>query len=174
MAYCDDEIRGISELLDYRKQLGRKFYALMVYSNEPYEEGFRLYYQENAKGELIELDYGFDFESDMVAGDFMEPVMINLPQTDNDDVIVYTNKFTVYPNPFNPELTLDYQLAGSNNIKIEIYNIKGQKVKVLLNEYQERGDHSINWNAAGMNSGVYLIRFISGEFQKISKVVMLK
>jgi hypothetical protein len=174
VAYCNDEIRGISTLLDYSEQLGSKYYALMIYSNQEYEEGFRLYYQENEAAMLVELDYGFAFESDMITGDFLEPMMIASPQNDNDDVLKYMDQLSVYPNPFNPETTLDYDLEEGGYVRIDIYNIRGQKVANLLNETQEAGIYHINWDASGLNSGIYLIRMNCGSYEQTIKAILLK
>ncbi len=91
-----------------------------------------------------------------------------------DPVPFVTQLNAVYPNPFNPETTVCYQLAESGKVSIEVYNIKGQKVSVLLDEEQEAGEHNFTWNAAGTNSGVYFIRLTSGTYQKTSKAVLLK
>jgi flagellar hook assembly protein FlgD len=122
----------------------------------------------------VELDYDFAFESNMIVGDFVNPVIIALSQTNNDEVITYANKMSVYPNPFNPVTTIEYQLATAGQVRIEIYNIKGQKVTELLNKEQDAGNYTFNWDAAGMNSGIYFIRLSCGEYRKTSKVLLLK
>ncbi|MCF7920303.1 MAG: tandem-95 repeat protein [Candidatus Cloacimonetes bacterium] len=174
VAKIDDEIRGVSTLLDYTEQTGRKYFALMVYGNLEYEEGFQLYYQENADAELVELDYGFAFEADMITGDFINPVMITLPATGNDEVIKYTDKLSVYPNPFNPVTNIQYEIAKSGNVLLEIYNLKGQKVETLVNEAVVAGKHSITWNAENMSSGIYLLRYETGDMMGMKKVILLK
>ncbi|MCF7912099.1 MAG: PKD domain-containing protein [Candidatus Cloacimonetes bacterium] len=173
-AFCEDEVRGISELLDYRKQLDRKYFALMVYSDEPFEDGFRLYYQENEDAELVELDYGFTFESDMILGDFINPEMLILPQSDNDDIIEYIDKLSIYPNPFNPVANIQYELAESGNVSLKIYNLKGQKVVTLVNGYFEAGKHSISWDAENQSSGIYFIHYENSSINQVKKIALLK
>ncbi len=96
--------------------------------------------------------------------------------TDNDEeeIIPGTVSMYNYPNPFNPETTVRYQLVESGKVSIEVYNIKGQKVAVLLDKEQEAGEHDLTWDAAGMNSGIYFISLTSGEYQKTNKVILLK
>jgi hypothetical protein len=89
-------------------------------------------------------------------------------------VPVVTQINAIYPNPFNPETTIAYQLAEAGKVRLEVFNIKGQKVDVLLNEYQEAGEHVFTWDASGMNSGIYFIRMNNGGYQKTSKAVLLK
>ncbi|MCF7918666.1 MAG: SUMF1/EgtB/PvdO family nonheme iron enzyme [Candidatus Cloacimonetes bacterium] len=174
IAYCDDEIRGISTLLDYTEQLGRKYYALMVYSNLEYEEGFQLYYQEDAGSEMIPLDYSFNFESDMILGDFMEPVVITLPNVDNDEVINPQNTFSVYPNPFNPETTIQFNVAEDCQVSLDVYNIKGQKIVSLINDKLESGNHSVTWNAESFSSGIYYLRLETDGKVQYRKSILLK
>lgn len=174
VALCNDEIRGVSELLDYTELLGRKYYALMVYSNEVYEEGFHLFYQENEKTEMVELDYGFVFAADMISGDFQNPVLLTISQTNVDDVPQYTNRLSVFPNPFNPETNIHYELAETGNVLLEIYNIKGQKMTTLLNEEKEAGKHSLTWNAENLGSGIYLLRYETPALKEVRKLILLK
>jgi predicted outer membrane repeat protein len=89
-------------------------------------------------------------------------------------VPVVTQINAIFPNPFNPETTIQYQLEEAGSVKLEAFNIKGQKVAVLLNEEQEVGEHAFTWDASGMNSGVYFIRLSCADYQKTHKVVLLK
>ncbi|MDO8548854.1 MAG: LamG-like jellyroll fold domain-containing protein, partial [Ignavibacteria bacterium] len=84
-----------------------------------------------------------------------------------------------YPNPFNGETTIKFQVSNESNVKLEIFNVLGQKVKTLVNEQKLPGFYSISWgsrNDAGktMNSGIYFIRFISNNFSEIKKMMLLK
>jgi len=94
--------------------------------------------------------------------------------TFSDPVPAVTQLNAIYPNPFNPATTISYQLAEAGNVEIEVFNIKGQKVAVLLDEEQEKGEYNFTWNASGINSGVYFIRLTCGAYQKTSKAVLLK
>ncbi len=116
----------------------------------------------------LEPEEYFDYAPDMGAYEYTETI-------DNDDDLLFDKiEFGNYPNPFNPETIITYQLTESGKVSIEVYNIRGQKVAVLLDEEQEKGEHNFTWNAAGINSGVYFIRLTSGTYQKTSKAVLLK
>ncbi|MCF7919282.1 MAG: T9SS type A sorting domain-containing protein, partial [Candidatus Cloacimonetes bacterium] len=173
LAYCKNELRGVSELLDYREILGRKYYALMLYSNQETEEDFQLYYQSSAESELIKLEYGFTFESDMRTGDFVNPLFIALPDTESEEIIS-TEQMTIFPNPFNPETTINYEISDDEYICIEIYNLKGQKIDTLVNAVQESGKHTATWNAVSQPSGIYFLNFKTSSTQRISKLILLK
>jgi len=84
-----------------------------------------------------------------------------------------------YPNPFNPVTKLDYNLPLRSKVNISIYNVLGQEIKILVNEIQEYGYHSITWNGKDdlgrdMASGVYFARMISKGFTRTKKMLLVK
>ncbi|MDP8211536.1 MAG: T9SS type A sorting domain-containing protein [Candidatus Stygibacter australis] len=83
-------------------------------------------------------------------------------------------KINAYPNPFNPETNIVFDISTESNVLIEIYNIKGQKVTTLVNGPFEAGSHKVTWNAVGQSSGIYLLRFISAETSETKKLILLK
>ena len=83
------------------------------------------------------------------------------------------------PNPFNPETTIHYSLKDAGRVKIEIFNIKGEKIRTLVNEYKNIGHHSTIWN--GMDNsgktvanGMYFYSMISEKYHKIRKMLIIK
>ncbi len=104
--------------------------------------------------------------------------------TDNDDNTVpelpeVSGLNGNYPNPFNPETTISYSLAETGRVNIVVYNIKGQKVTTLVNEQQEKGNHSIKWsgrdsNSKNVSSGVYFVRMKAGKDVSTHKMLLLK
>ena len=79
-----------------------------------------------------------------------------------------------YPNPFNPSTTIQYQLPKGSNVKIVVYDILGNQVRVLVDAFQNAGTHTTNFNAADMASGIYLYRMEAGNFVKVNKMLLLK
>lgn len=84
-----------------------------------------------------------------------------------------------YPNPFNPETTIRFQLPAKSDIRISIFNIRGQLVKALINERMAPGYYEISWDGTNnqdlrVASGVYYYRFHTKEYQSIKKMVLLK
>ncbi len=96
--------------------------------------------------------------------------------------IVPTSRIAMhnYPNPFNPTTTISYNLIEDNNIELSIFNLKGQKVKQLVNDYLPAGKHSIVWSGTNQNnqpvsSGIYLYKIKVGEhFTCTKKMILLK
>jgi len=84
-----------------------------------------------------------------------------------------------YPNPFNPSTTINFSLPQTAPVKLVIYNIRGQKVKVLLNESLEYGNHKVVWNGRDdsnrpVASGVYFARLEQCRVTKICKMMLMK
>jgi len=84
-----------------------------------------------------------------------------------------------YPNPCNPETTIEYSLADSCHVTLKIYNLSGQLIKTLIDEYQQAGSHKITWygdNDAGQEvaSSVYFYRIKAGDFGSTKKMIVLK
>jgi hypothetical protein len=84
-----------------------------------------------------------------------------------------------YPNPFNPNTTISYDLPVSSNIKIEIFDILGQKVVTLSDNYQIAGSHQVVWNGRdgvgnAVTSGVYFYRLTTPQFTQVKKMMLMK
>jgi PKD repeat protein len=79
-----------------------------------------------------------------------------------------------YPNPFNPVTTIEYALPTAGTVNIEVYNILGQIVKVLVNSFHEAGSYHIQWDASDMASGIYMCRLKAGTYTSIKKMVYLQ
>jgi len=79
-----------------------------------------------------------------------------------------------YPNPFNPTTTISFSLPEAGNVKLDIYNIMGQTVATLVDEYRQAGTHEVIWNANGIASGVYFYRLTAGEFTDTKRMLLLK
>ena len=102
--------------------------------------------------------------------------------TDNDDLDVALVNNTLlgnYPNPFNPETTISFSLKENGPVLLDIYNLKGQKVKTLVNEVMTSGKHNVVWNGTDENnrsvaSGVYFYKMRNGKFSSTKKMILMK
>ena len=84
-----------------------------------------------------------------------------------------------YPNPFNPITTLQYDLPGDELVNITVYDILGNVINQLVNEVQNSGYKSIQWNATNsqgqpVSAGVYLYSIEAGDFRQTKKMILLK
>ena len=79
-----------------------------------------------------------------------------------------------YPNPFNSATTLRYQLSDTKDVLIDVYDITGRRVAVMVNEQQSAGVYFTRLNSANFASGTYLIRFVAGDVMNIQKMSVIK
>ncbi|PKN71812.1 MAG: hypothetical protein CVU50_09850, partial [Candidatus Cloacimonetes bacterium HGW-Cloacimonetes-3] len=105
-----------------------------------------------------------------------------LYSTTSEEVIVPVPPVAVissnYPNPFNPSTTIKFGIPADGKVKITVYNIKGQKVRELLNTDMEKGYHTIVWNGRDKNyrsvsSGIYFLRLESGGQASVRKAMLM-
>jgi len=78
------------------------------------------------------------------------------------------------PNPFNPTTTIGFSLPDAGQVTVDIYNVAGQKVDTLVNDYMDTGKHSVVWDASVFSAGVYFYTVKSGDFSKTMKMTLLK
>lgn len=124
--------------------------------NTYYLAGVSAYYSSAQESEIIEIE-------------------ISNMAEDEGSIHPHQDGFSdIYPNPFNPETNISFELAGDEMVRIEVYNIKGQKVANVLNQEMPAGAHSIVWNADGQNSGIFFLRFEAGGECDVKKVILLK
>ncbi len=110
-----------------------------------------------------------------------------LKQIDNDGQFEYSktievdfnapNKFELsqnYPNPFNPSTTIRFNLPEASIVKLTIFNILGQEIRTLVNEFRESGINAINFDASDLNSGMYIYKIEAGNFVQTRKMTLLK
>jgi hypothetical protein len=79
-----------------------------------------------------------------------------------------------YPNPFNPSTTLQFALSKSGQVRLEVFNLLGQRVATLVNEVLSAGGYHVNFDASALSSGVYLYRLTTGDFVQTKKMVLMK
>ncbi|XWN36898.1 MAG: T9SS type A sorting domain-containing protein [Balneola sp.] len=79
-----------------------------------------------------------------------------------------------YPNPFNPGTTIRYDLKTAGPVSIRVYDITGKEVMTLLNGKRSAGSHTVNFNASGLASGVYILRMTTPGFVQIRKMTLIK
>jgi hypothetical protein len=87
--------------------------------------------------------------------------------------------FPNHPNPFNPATTLSYRLAQAAQVRLVIYNVLGQPVRVLLEAPQQAGDHAVQWNglddyAQPVAAGLYFFHLRAGGRTAVRRMVLLK
>jgi len=129
--------------------------------------------------------FRFVFGSDgYVSGEgwYVDDVRVDGDYVSDGETIVHSIQFDLhenYPNPFNPTTTIRFNLPESSSVDLDIFNIKGQKVKTLVGTDLAKGAHSVVWDGTdnegrSVSSGVYYYRLRSGSLQKTRKMLLMK
>lgn len=79
-----------------------------------------------------------------------------------------------FPNPFNPTTTINYKLPRNVHVSLEVYDMLGRRVAVLVNEREDAGSYSVTFNGSGLASGVYIYRLEAGSFVSERKLAVVK
>ena len=78
------------------------------------------------------------------------------------------------PNPFNPSTNVKLALPVASNWNIGIFNVAGQKVDTLVNDFMTAGSHSVVWDAADFAAGMYFYTVKAGDHAETKKMTLLK
>jgi len=102
-------------------------------------------------------------------------------EVENIEIIPIKDDFdlTNYPNPFNPNTTFSFSIDKDSSVELSIINIKGQKVKTLINEQMQKGIHTSVWSGLDSNnkpvsSGIYLYKIKAGTQESVKRMLLLK
>ncbi|MCF7919647.1 MAG: carboxypeptidase regulatory-like domain-containing protein [Candidatus Cloacimonetes bacterium] len=146
--YLDNELVGqtVEQIYDLSSNIN---------PNNEYIAGVSAYYSSNQESEIIE---------------------IIIPNLDGGENVIENGKLKIenYPNPFNPETKICFEMQESSEVLVNIYNLKGQKVETLVEGYLTAGEHNIVWNAVHCGSGIYLLHIQAAGISASKKVILLK
>ncbi len=81
---------------------------------------------------------------------------------------------TITPNPANPSTTINYSIVRPGDVDLSVYNMSGQKIATLVDDYMSAGTHSAVFNGANLASGVYFYRLKGEGFTKSGKMLLVK
>jgi len=102
----------------------------------------------------------------VLTGSFLEGDFTDLP-----------SEFTLsgnYPNPFNASTQIRYEVPATAHVKLEVYNLFGQKVATLVDGQQEAGYRSVTWEDSEAASGVYFYKLTAGDFTEVKRMTLLR
>jgi hypothetical protein len=86
------------------------------------------------------------------------------------DYVLYQN----YPNPFNPTTTITFGIPIKTHVTLKVFNAVGEEVAQLYNGEKEAGRYTIEFNAAGLPSGIYFYQLEAVEYNTIKKMILMK
>ncbi|MFQ5570554.1 MAG: T9SS type A sorting domain-containing protein [Rhodothermales bacterium] len=79
-----------------------------------------------------------------------------------------------YPNPFNPTTTIPFTVPEGGIVELRVYNVLGQEVATLVDEYLPAGTHEVSWEARGLSSGTYLYVIKAASFTQTRRMILVK
>ncbi|MEW6051664.1 MAG: PKD domain-containing protein [Candidatus Zixiibacteriota bacterium] len=156
---------------------------LPIYGYDDADASLQLYPQE---GDPVSLHVGgVRVYPDIVmqpSGGRLRTEALSLTPTGVDDEEMLPRQFALaqnYPNPFNPTTTISFELPMAKRVRIDIYNVMGQRVTTLVDAHYEAGQHSVEFDATGVDGhplagGMYIYRLEAGTFVETRKMILLK
>ena len=122
------------------------------------------------------------YSNDPDESEYIIPItVVVLPgvSSDDDNLVLNTELQGNHPNPFNPDTNISFSLKENSKVELSIYNIKGEKVKTLVNSIMEKGNHLISWDGNNTNqnkvaSGIYFYQLKTDNYNSIKKMILLK
>jgi hypothetical protein len=120
----------------------------------------------NVQDFIVASKDGFEVKT-KIEKELFEQELVSLPN--------HPNIHNLYPNPFNPTLTVSYSIPTETSLSVVVYNMLGEQVSVLINNvYAKEGFHSVNWNASEFPSGMYFIKIETPSNIDTKKALLLK
>jgi hypothetical protein len=99
-----------------------------------------------------------------------KPNSVEMVFNNPESFFLYQN----YPNPFNPETKLSFVIGHSSFVSLKVYDVLGKEVAVLVDEEKSRGEYEVQFNAAGLSSGIYYYRLTAGDYSSAKKMILMK
>lgn len=101
-------------------------------------------------------------------------ILSGLEREGSDDMVTEYHLGQNFPNPFNPVTSIRFALPNSGNVRLTVYNLLGQEVRTLVNDYLTSGTYSFDFSADGLASGIYFYRLQAGNTVLTKKMTVLK
>jgi hypothetical protein len=150
--FTGDDLEIPKQLYDLRKS-----YSTNVSALEILDSVFTLI----ITGDLaVACDMMQNLSTDKHSSDVRTPIQYRLSQN--------------FPNPFNPKTTIQYDIPKTSHVILSISNMNGQLVARLVNQKQQPGHYSVNWDACNVSSGVYFYQIRTDDFHQVKKCILMK
>ena len=100
------------------------------------------------------------------------------PQTGMHEVVIGSpERYSLsqnFPNPFNPETTIQYTLPLREHVTLSIYDTQGRRVARLIDGFKDAGRHQISFDGSRLSSGIYIYRIRAGDYTETRKLTLVK
>ena len=140
-----------------------------TYSTMPQNRTFDVVFVDSSHGTGIDVSSAYDT---VVHYDGSE-VITSVDENQHDTPARFTLEQN-YPNPVNPSTTIRYELPKASHVMLTVYDVLGREVATLVNDVEEPGYKSVQFDASRLSSGVYFYRLQAGDFAQTMKLVLMK
>lgn len=132
--------------------------------------------------------HDYSYTDNLIEVNYRGKVYYRLKQVDYDGSVNYSSTTEVtyepkpndyaldqnYPNPFNPTTSIKFSIPKGSNVKLIIYDLLGNEVETLVDEYRPAGTYSVKFNGSELTSGIYIYRLQAGEFVSTKRMALIK
>jgi len=151
---------------------GRRYYQF-IQPTSVGEDGSTTWPTEFTLATIAWVERNLPFET---PPDLSQPTSVSGPRENLPNTFALNPN---YPNPFNPTTNIEYSIASSSEVKIQVFNLVGQLVNTLVDEKQRSGSYLVTWNGdnargQAVSSGIYFIKMKAGDFNSVRKMTLLK
>jgi len=104
----------------------------------------------------------------------LKEIPVSIERTSRNEIAEEIKLFQNHPNPFNPTTVISYQLPAQSEVRLDVFDMLGRRVAVLVDEPQPAGTYSAEFDASNLASGLYLYRLQTGEAVQTRQMVLVK
>lgn len=172
-AFVDDECRAVVNPV-FIPALNRYQVFLTIFGADSSEKvHFKML--EHETGIVYSSGNVITFNADTTIGTIEAPSNIKATYSTDEGALPVTYRlYQNYPNPFNPLTTIRYEVPTRADVKLTIYNVLGQEVRVVVDKTQNAGRYSVNIDGRELSSGLYFYKFQANAYSKIRKMLLIK
>ena len=175
-AFVGEECRGVGFPVLFPLN-GRHVFAMLVYGRADETMTFKAY--DSQRDVVMKVDTKIPFKVNGILGNGLHPYLFKAPSESMQEIPTSYHLYHNFPNPFNPVTTIAYDLPEPGQVRLDIYDIRGQLVRALEDGERVAGHHEVTWdgcNGRGLpvGSGLYLCRLKCGEFESMRKMILTR
>ncbi|MCP4633092.1 MAG: T9SS type A sorting domain-containing protein, partial [candidate division Zixibacteria bacterium] len=158
----------------FRDPVNGDYHLMATYCDDPFDSPLIDAGNPDYGDTLLDCDWGLGTEICDMGAFSGEGIPTDVPEIVVSSLPYQTSLSQNYPNPFNPVTTIEYALPHQSEVRLDVYNLLGQRVETLVDNIQKLGNYSISWNASGFSSGIYFYRLTSGDKTYTKRMTLLK
>jgi len=169
-AFVNNECRAISEVK--LNSEGTAFATLVINGDKEEEVSFKIF--DAVKKEAFGSNLKIKTKPGTTIPGIQELPFTFVTGVEDPILPTTTTLMNAYPNPFNPETRIRYELNKDQHVSLKIYDVLGKEVITLVDDTKNAGYYEVSFDASGLPSGIYFYRMQSGEYVSVKKLLLLK